>query len=153
MWACGSRLHDAGVQAERRFVVITDSLGMERDRDGGDCLWDRGSPCCDCGPRCGCELGTNRASSAASRRWPLLRTAGGNWDQEEGSTEVVDELTGLLGLLEDEAFSYWIRKKDRPRWLTSLPVCLDCLRTRCSLVGRPSGRGGQKAAADAGCTI
>ena len=105
MWACGSRLHDAGVQAERRFVVITDSLGMERDRDGGDCLWDRGSPCCDCGPRCGCELGTNRASSAASRRWPLLRTAGGNWDQEEGSAEVVDELAGLLGLLEDEVFS------------------------------------------------
>ena len=107
MWACGSRLHDAGVQAERRFAVITDSLGTERDWEGGDCLWDRGSPCCDCGPRCGWELGTNRASSAASRRWPLLRTAGGNWDQEEGSAEVVDELAGLLGLLEDEAFSCW----------------------------------------------
>ena len=37
--------------------------------------------------------------------WPPLRTVGGNWDQEEGSAEVVDELVDLLGLLEDEAFS------------------------------------------------
>ena len=52
-------------------------------------------------------MGTNHASSGVSRCWPLLRTVGGNWDQEEGSAEVVDELAGLLGLLEDEAFSCW----------------------------------------------
>jgi len=78
---------------------------MESDQKGCDCLWDRGSPCCDCSPRCGWELGTNHASSGVSRCWPLLRTVGGNWDQEEGSAEVVDELVDLLGLLEDEAFS------------------------------------------------